>query len=75
MGVLIRCLLDVFMMCCVMVSGTYLCCCVVMRVGFDVFVRVVYDFCVMLYELCLCGCDCVRLCVFNVRVCCDCELV
>ena len=42
-GVLIRCLLDVFMMCCVLVFGVYLCCVVVMRVGFDVFVRVVCD--------------------------------
>ena len=42
-GVLIRCLIDVFMMCCVLVSGTYLCCFVILRVGFDVCVRVVCD--------------------------------
>ena len=40
-GVLIICLLDVFIMCRVLVSGLRLCCCVVMRVGFNVFVRVV----------------------------------
>ena len=42
-GVLILCLLDVFMMYCVLFSGLCLCCFVVMRVGFDVFVRVVCD--------------------------------
>ena len=42
-GVLIKCLLDVFMMCCVLASGFYLRWFVVMRVGFDVFVRVVCD--------------------------------
>ena len=42
-GVLIVCLLDVFMMCCVLASGVYLCCFVVMRVGIDVLVHVVCD--------------------------------
>ena len=42
-GVLILCLLDVFMMCCVLVSGLCLCCFVLMHVGFNVFVRVVCD--------------------------------
>ena len=32
-------------------------------------------YCVMLYELCLCGCGCVRLIVSNVRVCCEFEFV
>ena len=40
-GVLILCLLDVLMLTCVLVSGLCLCCAVVMRVGFNVFVRVV----------------------------------
>ena len=44
MGVLIICLLDVFMMDCVLVSGFCLCCFVRMRVGFNEFVRVVCGF-------------------------------
>ena len=39
-GVLILCLLDVLMLTCVLVSGLCLCCAVVIRVGFNVFVRV-----------------------------------
>ena len=42
-GVLIICLLDVLMLNCVLVSGLCFCCAVVMRVGFDVFVRVDCD--------------------------------
>ena len=42
-GLLIICLLDVFMMHCVLVSGLCLCGFVVMRVGFDVLVRVGCD--------------------------------
>ena len=37
-GVLIICLLDVFMMYCVLVSGLCWCCIVIMRVGVNVFV-------------------------------------
>ena len=73
-GVLTICLLDVFVMCCVMVFGVCLCCVVILRVGFTVFVRVV-TYCVTLYELCLCGCGCVCVCLFNVRVCCECEFL
>ena len=39
----LMCLLDVLMLNCVLVSGLCLCCAVVMRVGFDAFVRVVCD--------------------------------
>ena len=42
-GSLIICLLGVFMMYVVMVSGLCLCCFEIMRVGFNVFVRVVCD--------------------------------
>ena len=42
-GVLIICSLDVCMMYCVLVSGLCLCCVVGVRVGFNVFVRVVCD--------------------------------
>ena len=42
-GVLIIYLLDVFMLYCVLVSGLCLCCVVGMRVGFNVFVRVVCE--------------------------------
>ena len=55
MGVLILCLLDVFMMCCVLVSGLCLCCFVLMHVGFNVFVRVVCDIpCDGGWYVCLC---------------------
>ena len=43
MGAFSVCLLDVFMMYCVLVFGLCLCCFVVMRVGFNVFVRAVCD--------------------------------